>query len=201
MRPSVPICFCRKPQPYIAENYSIQVMTQEMPYTLVKKIGQLEIRRYPEVILARVIDNRNDSGFGLLFQYINGENRTQRKIAMTAPVITSERIPMTTPVVTGKNYMAFVLPASYTKETVPIPTNPAVKIEIQPKKEMAVLRFGGRTTQAQVEKNIKRLQTLLQDQAMQINGDPVLMRYNSPFTPGFLRRNEVAVEITMINEA
>ncbi len=176
-------------------------MTQEMPYTLVKKIGQLEIRRYPEVILAKVMDNPNDSGFGLLFQYINGENKTQRKIAMTAPVITSERIPMTAPVVTGKNYMAFVLPASYTKEMAPQPTNPAVTIVVEPEKDMAILRFSGRTTQTLVERTIQRLKILLQDLAIQTKSDPVLMRYNSPFTPGFLRRNEVAVEIKMINEA
>jgi hypothetical protein len=170
-------------------------MTQEMPYTLVKKIGQLEIRRYPEVILAKVMNNRNDSGFGLLFQYINGENKTQRKIAMTAPVITSERIPMTAPVVTGKNYMAFVLPTSFRKETVPVPINPAVKIEIQPKKEMTVLRFSGRTSEKRVEKYAQKLKTILQNEGIQYIGEFILMRYNSPFTPGFLRRNEVGVEI------
>lgn len=174
-------------------------MTQEMPFTLVKKIGELEIRRYPELTLVKVMNNRNDSGFGLLFQYINGENKTQRKIAMTAPVITSERIPMTTPVVTGKNYMAFVLPRSYTKETAPQPTNPAVTIEVEPEKDMAVLRFGGRATPTRVEKFIRTLQTTLQAQNISITGEPVLMRYNSPFTPGFLRRNEIAVEINLIN--
>lgn len=166
-----------------------------MPFTLVKKIGQLEIRRYPTVILAKVMNNRNDSGFGLLFQYISGENKKQQKIAMTAPVITSERIPMTAPVVTGKNYIAFVLPASYTKGTAPQPTNPAVTIEVEPEKDMAVLRFGGRTTPTRVKKFTQTLQTTLQTQEINSRGEPVLMRYNSPFTPGFLRRNEIAVEI------
>lgn len=176
-------------------------MTQEIPYILVKKIGQLEIRKYPVVIVAVVQDNSDDSGFGLLFRYINGENKSRRRIAMTTPVITSEKIAMTAPVITKNNYMAFALPSSYTKETAPVPTNPAVKIEVQPEKELAVLRFGGRATQGQVEKNIQRLKTLLQEQAMLMNADPVLMRYNSPFTPGFLRRNEVAVEIKIIDEA
>jgi hypothetical protein len=170
-------------------------MTHEVPYDVVRKIGDIEIRQYPEVILAVVEDNSDDSGFGLLFQYISGENKTRRRIAMTAPVITSEKITMTTPVLTGKNYMAFALPASYTKETVPLPTNPAVRIVIQPKKEMAVLRFSGRTLQMRVEKFIQKLKTSLQGQGIQMTGEPVVMRYNSPFTPGFLRRNEVAIEI------
>jgi hypothetical protein len=170
-------------------------MTQEVPYDLVKKIEDVEIRQYPEVIFAVVEDNVDDSGFGLLFQYISGENKTRSKIAMTAPVMTSEKIAMTAPVVTGKNYMAFALPSFYTKETVPIPTNPTVRIEIHPKKTMAVLRFSGRTVEKRVQKNIQKLIATLKNHTMQTKGEPVLMRYNSPFTPGFLRRNEVAVEI------
>lgn len=170
-------------------------MTQEVPYDLVKKIEDVEIRNYPEVIFAAVEDNSDDSGFGLLFQYISGENKTRSKIAMTAPVMTSEKIAMTAPVVTGKNYMAFALPSFYTKETVPIPTNPTVRIEIHPKKTMAVLRFSGRTVEKRVQKNIQKLIATLKNHTMQTKGEPVLMRYNSPFTPGFLRRNEVAVEI------
>jgi len=175
-------------------------MTQEVPYNVKKKIEDVEIRNYPEVIFAVVEDNSDDSGFGLLFQYISGENKTRSKIAMTAPVITSEKIAMTAPVVTGKNYMAFALPASYTKETVPVPTNTAVKIEVQSKKEMAVLRFSGRTTDVRVEKFIQKFKTSLQAQGIQTRGEPVLMRYNSPFTPGFLRRNEVGVEIISSNK-
>ncbi|HUT00484.1 MAG TPA: heme-binding protein [Candidatus Thermoplasmatota archaeon] len=170
-------------------------MTQEVPYNVIKKIGVIEIRQYPKVIFAIVEDNINDSGFGLLFQYISGENKTRRKIAMTAPVVTSEKIKMTAPVISRKNYMAFALPSSYSKETVPVPTNPAVKIEIHPEKTMAVLRFGGRSGDTRVQKYIQELITALKNHTMQIKGEPVLMRYNSPFTPGFLRRNEVAVEI------
>jgi len=170
-------------------------MTQEVPYNVKKKIEDVEIRNYPEVIFAVVEDNSDDSGFGLLFQYISGENKTRSKIAMTAPVITSEKIAMTTPVVTGKNYMAFALPSFYKKETVPLPTNPAVRIEIHPEKTMAVLRFNGRTNETRVQKSIQKLITMLKNHTMQKKGEPVLMRYNSPFTPGFLRRNEVAVEI------
>lgn len=170
-------------------------MTQQVPYKVLKKIEDIEIRQYPEVIFAVVEDNSGDSGFGLLFQYISGENKTRRKIAMTAPVITSEKITMTAPVITGKNYMAFALPSSYNKETVPIPTNPAVKIELHQEKTMAVLQFSGRTNETKVQKNIQKLMTTLKNHSMQMQSEPVLMRYNSPFTPGFLRRNEVAVEI------
>jgi hypothetical protein len=170
-------------------------MADQVPYTVVKKIEDLEIRHYPEVIFAVVEDNVDDSGFELLFQYISGENKTRRKIPMTAPVITSEKIPMTTPVISRKNYMAFALPSSYTRDTVPVPTNPAVTIDVQPEKIMAVLRFSGRTSDTKDQKYLQELITTLKTHKIQRKGEPVLMRYNSPFTPGFLRRNEVAVEI------
>ncbi len=172
-------------------------MTKEIPYEVVKKNGNFEIRRYPEVILVVVEGFIDESGFGLLFQYINGENTMRRRIAMTAPVITSEKIQMTAPVISKKEYMAFVLPTSYTKENAPVPINPAVKIQVQPKKEMAVLRFSGRTPEARIEKFIKKLKEVLQAQGLLGKGEPILMRYNSPFTPGFLRRNEVGIEISL----
>jgi hypothetical protein len=114
---------------------------------------------------------------------------------MTAPVITSEKIPMTAPVITKKNYMAFVLPSTYNIDTAPIPSNPEVNIKHQPEKILAVLRFSGKTLEKQVEKQIKKLIEILKNNKIQIIDDPMLMRYNSPFAPGFIRRNEVAFEI------
>jgi hypothetical protein len=170
-------------------------MTDTIHYDVLKKLDRIEIRQYPAVIFAVVENHDEDSSFGLLFQYITGENKTKSRIAMTAPVITSEKIKMTAPVITRKNYMAFAVPSTYSEETVPIPTNPEVKIEVQPKKHIAILRFSGRTTTARVQKYTQELLTALNIHEFQIKEEPILMRYNSPFTPGFLRRNEVAVEI------
>ena len=175
-------------------------MTQQISYEVLNKIEEIEIRRYPKVLFAVVQNDNKDSGFSLLFQYISGENKTRKKIPMTAPVITSEKIPMTAPVITGKNYMAFALPASYNNKTAPMPINHAVKIEIQKEKTMAVLQFGGRTNETKVQNKIQKLITILNTNKIQMKHEPVLMRYNSPFTPGFLRRNEVAVEINDINK-
>jgi hypothetical protein len=170
-------------------------MTETIPYTVIRKMGTLEIRHYPEVLFAVVENGEYDSGFNLLFRYITGENTSRRKIPMTAPVVTPEKITMTAPVVTRENYIAFAMPSSYTKDTLPTPTNPLVHIEIQPEKTMAVLRFSGRTPEKTVKKNTHTLLSTLKNQNIQVKGEPILMRYNSPFTPGFLRRNEVAVEI------
>ena len=175
-------------------------MTETIHYDVVKKLDRIEIRQYPAVVFAVVENHDEDSSFGLLFQYITGENKTKSRIAMTAPVITSEKIKMTAPVITRKNYMAFSVPSTYTEETVPIPTNPEVKIEAQPKRYLATLRFSGRTKTTRVQQYTQELLTALNNHEFQIKGEPILMRYNSPFTPGFLRRNEVAVEINEIDK-
>ncbi len=173
-------------------------MVKTVPYSVIKKIDSVEFRRYSEVLLAVVGKNNDDSAFGLLFQYITGENKTQQSIPMTAPVITSEKIPMTAPVITRGHFMAFVLPSSYTKETVPIPINQSVHIDVQPEQTLAVLRFSGRTSDTKDQKYIQELLTVLKKHDIKVKGQPILMRYNSPFAPGFLRRNEVAVEIDRV---
>lgn len=170
-------------------------MVEKVQYTVLKKIGDIEIRQYPQLILAFVEEMDENSSFNLLFNYISGNNYTKDKIKMTAPVISSTKIEMTAPVISKKNYMAFVLPSSYNKNTVPDPLNPNVKIEIQPKKQLAVLRFSGNTSEARVEKMTEYLLDSLKKSNIKVKGIPFLMRYNSPFTPGFIRRNEIAVEI------
>lgn len=170
-------------------------MVEIASYKNLKKINGIEIRKYPKMLLAVVQGYKDDSGFNLLFNYISGNNKTQKKIPMTAPVITSEKIPMTAPVITKDDFMAFVLPSFYNEDTVPLPLNPEVKIKVQPEKIYAVLRFSGRTLRNRVQKQIQKLTQVLKNQNIRIKDDPILMRYNSPFTPGFLRRNEIAFEI------
>lgn len=170
-------------------------MVEKAPYKIIKKIEDIEIRTYPKMILAVVEGYQGDSGFSLLFNYISGNNTAQQKIAMTAPVITSQKIPMTSPVITKKDYMAFILPSEYTKDTTPIPQNNEVKITIQNEKQFAVLRFSGLTTPQRVEQHTKQLHDILQKNNIPTKGSAIVMRYNSPFAPRFIRRNEVAVEI------
>jgi hypothetical protein len=170
-------------------------MTETIPYTELQRVDQVELRRYPETVFAVTSNDEHDSGFTPLFQYISGENVSRRKIAMTAPVVTSEKIAMTAPVVSSAGTMAFALPSSYTQETAPEPINPAVRIETRPPRTMAAMRFSGRATEHRIQEETQSLLTVLQDHKIPITGEPVLMRYNSPFTPGFLRHNEVAVDI------
>ena len=170
-------------------------MVEKVKYSILKKINKIEIRKYPEIVLALVEGYDEGRAFGYLFDYISGNNRKQEKIEMTAPVINSEKIDMTSPVITKENYMAFSMPSIYNKDNIPIPNEKKVKIKIEPERKLAVLRFSGYTTNKKLKKIQDELFNELNSQNIRIRGEPILMRYNSPFAPPFIRRNEIGVEV------
>ncbi len=102
---------------------------------------------------------------------------------------------MTAPVITQQDSMAFVLPQDYSLQTVPQPNNPKIVIKLQKKTTYAVLRFSGRSTMSSIHEHTQRLDELVAQHHLKPISAHILMRYNSPFAPGFLRRNEIAVEI------
>ena len=171
-------------------------MTDTVAYEITEKIGQIEFRKYPRMVLATVADEGDDRGFNVLFAYITGNNQTRTKIPMTAPVITSEKIPMTAPVISDERSMSFVMPEGKREEDVPVPLDQRVKISTLPPREVAVIQFKGYATQEDVNAAKIRLLEELKKAGITGTGQPVLMRYNAPWTPGFLRRNEVGVQIT-----
>jgi hypothetical protein len=182
-------------------------MTESAPYTVTGTLGKVELRRYPALVLASVEDPGDDSGFQHLFRYITGTNRLKNRIAMTAPVITGERIPMTSPVITTEQIpmtspvlsatgsMSFVMPAGRTEADLPEPSDDRVRLVTIPSREVAVLRFRGRAGRDAVNKAASTLILAVEKAGIGTKGEVFLMRYNPPWTPGFLRRNEVGIEI------
>jgi hypothetical protein len=173
----------------------VQSSTETIPYAVKGKTGEIEFRHYPELVLATVDTAEDNAGFNLLFAYISGSNKPREKIPMTAPVITSQKIPMTAPVVSDAGSMSFVMPAGTTREETPDPLDSRVRIVALPQREIAVIRFSGYAAQEDVDATTSRLQDGLKNEGIVTVGQPFLMRYDSPWMPGFLRRNEVAIEI------
>jgi hypothetical protein len=93
--------------------------------------------------------------------------------------------------------MSFIVPSNYTRETIPEPTDPHIIIQELPVRYLAVLRFSGWGREDTVEKKKRVLIETLKVNNIELKGEVVLMRYNPPFTPWFLRRNEVAVEVNL----
>jgi hypothetical protein len=166
-----------------------------IPYAVTGKTGEIEFRHYPELVLATVDTAEDNAGFNLLFAYISGSNKPREKIPMTAPVITSQKIPMTAPVVSDAASMSFVMPAGSKRENIPDPVDSRVRIVTLPERDIAVIRFSGYAPPEDVDAATSRLQDGLNNGGILMEGQPFLMRYDSPWTPGFLRRNEVAIEI------
>jgi len=175
-------------------------MVQTIKYEIIRKIGKVEIRRYPEIVIAKVSNYESDS-FGLLFRFISGDNRTKEKVKMTAPVVeqdASQEIKMTSPVLSdfsNEGYMAFVMPSEFRLETTPSPLDSRVKIEKIPQRTVAVLRFSGSWSEDHFKEKTGELLQELANAEVKTKGSVFTMLYNPPFTPSFLRRNEVAVDV------
>ena len=170
-------------------------MVEKIRYRVLRKIDDLEIRQYPSIILATVEGKQDNSAFRILFDYIQGSNKTRKKVPMTAPVISSERIPMTAPVVSSEETFSFVLPEGTTLGSAPIPLNERIKVHKIPERKLAVLGFGGRVNDGLLSRKNNEFISILKKNGIPFKGPPFLMRYNSPFMPGPFRKNEVAVEL------
>lgn len=174
-------------------------MTEQVNFTLLEKIGAVEVRRYPRVVLATVTGMSDNGSFSLLFDYIQGNNRSRRKVPMTAPVISSaghsERIPMTAPVVSTSGSFSFVLPSEYTGQNAPEPVDSRVVIQEIPERTVAVIVFRGTARERQLVERTNELLDFLASRSIKAVGRPFLMRYNPPFIPGVFRHNELGVEI------
>ncbi|MBD3206148.1 heme-binding protein [Candidatus Bathyarchaeota archaeon] len=175
-------------------NSEVNVLVETASYETIIDEGKFEIRLYDKIIVASV-ENISGSPFRVLFQYINGANSKNTEIDMTSPVITSEKIAMTSPVINEKESMSFVLPSKYSMDNVPQPIDERVSIREIPERYIATVRFGGLAWKDQVKDQTERLLKWLQGKNIVRRSNPFLMQYNPPYVPGFLRRNEVGVEI------
>jgi hypothetical protein len=169
-------------------------MVETIKYEIIREIAKVEIRRYPRIVIAKVEDPAK--AFNLLYRFISGENRQQAKVKMTTPVV-SQQIQMTSPVFSETGTMAFVMPAEYTLETTPEPLDKRVKIAEMPARFIAALCFSGGWSESHFEKEIQELLNELAKEKIKTKGNVFTMLYNPPFIPGFLRRNEVAVEVEL----
>jgi hypothetical protein len=181
---------------------------EEAKYEVVKKEDEFEIRDYATHILAETVveGNMEDAGnkaFRLLFGYISGDNLSRQEVEMTAPVSQTpkgEEIEMTAPVGQqreGEDWViSFMMPSSYTLETLPQPENPKVTLRQVPARRMAAVRYSGFWSEKGYLEHKLELEAWIQQQGLTTEGDPIWARYNSPFTLWFMRRNEVLIPVS-----
>ena len=188
------------------------LMAIEIPeYRVIEQAGAYELREYSAYLIAETevesgFMNAGNIAFGRLFRYISGANASRTEISMTAPVEQStqgrgEKIAMTAPVeqasVDGVYRVGFIVPRKFTRDTVPQPVDPRVSIrEVQPR-SVAVWRYSGRWTEENFREHERDLRALLARKGLQAApGDSaIIARYDAPFMPWFMRRNEVLIPL------
>ena len=184
-------------------------MAIEQPrYTVLQRDGNFELRRYEPYIVAELevsasFEEAGNAAFRPLANYIFGENRGSEKMEMTAPVTqtpTGEKIGMTAPVIqsagsSGVYVVSFVMPSRYTLATLPLPVDERIHFREVPSAVVAAWTYRGGWSQARYAKEEKALRAALMKAKRTAMGPPVWARYNAPFWPSFLRKNEILVEV------
>lgn len=187
-------------------------MAIEIPdYRVLESEGAYELREYAPYLIAETeVDagfmSAGNVAFGRLFRYISGANQSRTEIAMTAPVEQAsrprgEKIAMTAPVeqanVDGSYRVGFVVPRKFNRDTVPQPTDPRVGIREVPARTVAVWKYSGRWTEENFREHERDLRALLARKGLRpLPGDSaIIARYDAPFIPWFMRRNEVLIPL------
>jgi DNA gyrase inhibitor GyrI len=164
---------------------------ESAPYQVVRKDDYFEVRDYPALTVIETpmspTSNSADGSFMRLFRFITGQNVAKQKIPMTTPVFMSGKGAEAT--------MSFVLPATFSTEKAPQPLDRTVKVQVLPAGRFAVLRFsGGRSSQLESE-SLAKLKAWVEEQRLGGSPTPIYAYFDPPWTPGFMRRNEVMLRI------
>jgi len=160
-------------------------------YTVVRGDGKFQLRDYPALMVVETIstdpENGKDGSFSRLFRYISGGNEDEQKIAMTTPVFIS--------VNDSNRMMAFVMPASHEAPQVPKPGDESAALRELPAGRFAVLRYAGGRKPTLEAAALERLEAWMKSEGLSTVSSPVYGYFDPPWTPAFLRRNEVMVQI------
>jgi len=172
-----------------------------IPYEVLNKTDEFEIRRYPSFRYAEA----SESGVGMktatsrnfrkLFSYITGNNEEKQKIPMTVPVL----CPLEKDSSGGyaQNYnMMFWLPQKYQSPNhTPKPSSDQVRITMWGERIAYVRSYGWWATESLIKKNENKLRESLDAAGVKagVDYDPSMVysaSYNSPWEI-FGRHNEV----------
>jgi hypothetical protein len=171
---------------------TVAMAVEEPAFKVVLHEGDFDVRDYPALVVAEVTVSGDQKqaasrGFRLLAGYIFGGNRTRQSIAMTAPVTQTQSA--------GQWVVRFTMPSRYSLEALPEPNDPQVKLRLIPPSRLAVLRFSGLAGADTVEAKTADLKKRLSARQLRATGPASLAQYNPPWTPWFMRRNEVMIPV------
>jgi hypothetical protein len=182
--------------------------TEEPPYQVVRELADIEVRQYAAYIVAEVVvagpaGEAGTQAFPILAGYIFGKNKGERKFAMTAPVTQAAvptKLEMTAPVTQsatpGGFLVQFVLPKGVTLATAPEPLDARVQLREVSPGQVAVIRYSGFWSESNYNEHLAKLHAALRAANLAWTGEAVYSRYDAPYTPWFMRRNEIWLHLS-----
>lgn len=184
---------------YFAWKLTSRSAYEAAPYSVETTDGEFEIREYPDITLVATKTNLKkqgrDGSFGRLFKYISGANEQSQKVSMTVPVF------MDAEADSKAGTMGFVVPEQVAKQGAPKPTGDTVELKTRPAGRFAVIQFAGTLDQKSQDAARKRLIEWMGKKSLVAESESVeFAGYDPPWTPGFMRRNEVLIRIQMPNQ-
>lgn len=187
----------------------LAVAFEEPRYSIISKLEKIELRQYQDYLVAEttVMGNRDEAGsagFKILAGYIFGGNKDKDNISMTAPVIqlqidqtqpTSPTLVQPAGISEKQNWaVQFMMPSKYQLETLPKPKDSRILFKLIHSRKIAAITYSGRWTESNYHEHLDILSKEMQKAKLTAKGLPLWARYNSPFTPWFLRKNEILIE-------
>lgn len=166
---------------------------EQAKYVVVEKKPTYEIRYYePHIVAKAIVDGPMDEsinqGFRTVAGYIFGGNDKKEHIAMTAPVVASMK--------DNKTTISFGMPEGSTLETLPHPSNPKVEVVEQKGKKVAVIQYSWFSNEEKVKKMESVLREHLKKDGIKTVGGAYYAGYNPPWTPPWMKRHEVMIEVS-----
>ncbi len=177
---------------------------EEPAYSVVSRNDGYEIRDYDPYVVAETsvtggFRATGNIAFRRLAGYIFGDNRRRRGDAGQPD---SMRMNMTVPVTRHsidddgpRTVYRFVMERAYDLGDLPLPNDDAVTLHEVPGGYVAVLQYRGRIAESRFAERVEWLRGALERDGLEAVGEPVSAVYNGPFTPPFLRRNEVMIRL------
>jgi hypothetical protein len=170
-------------------------MTQRQEFRVIEFHKDFEIREYLPCVIAEVrvssnFSSASSAGFGSLFRYISKGNNAAQSIAMTAPVIVSQREDKSQ---TDEWFVSFVMPSGSLIGHLPDPNDPNVRLRELETETCVASSFRGRATSELAKKKIAELREAAAKAHISLSSESRVCRFDPPIKPGFLQYNEIVI--------
>lgn len=176
----------------ITLGFSFFRSSQELPFKTLEKQGPFEIREYGPIVIAETIipgerQTALDQGVRMLEGYISGGNAKGEKLPMTLPI---------TEQLSKKGWaIRFILPEERAAADFPKPDNSHIEIKLIDRKRFVLIRFEGVVDDLKIHEKLIELMDFAVARKLIVRNEAILALYNPSWVPGFLRRNELLLQL------